>query len=83
MDAGVERVLKIGLGMVCDLHERKRKWEVTMALDWQVLLVALVAISLQLAVLATSLQPDEQPSQLNQAGPRQEIQLRIDERDRF
>jgi hypothetical protein len=54
-----------------------------MALDWQVLLVALVAISLQLAVLATSLQPDEQPSQLNQAGPRQEIQLRIDERDRF
>jgi hypothetical protein len=56
MDAGVERVLKIGfasakLGMVCDLHERKRKWEVTMALDWQVLLVALVAISLRLAVL--------------------------------
>ena len=36
-----------------------------MTLDWQVLLIALVAISLQLAVLATSLQPEEQPSQLN------------------
>jgi hypothetical protein len=36
-----------------------------MTLDWQVLLIALVAISLQLAVLATSLQPEEQHSQLN------------------
>ena len=41
-----------------------------MVLDWQVLLVALVAISLRFAVLATSLQPEEQPSQLNQAVPR-------------
>ena len=40
-----------------------------MALDWQVLLVALVAISLQLAVLATSSRPEEQTSQLNQGGP--------------
>jgi hypothetical protein len=44
-----------------------------MALDWQVLLVALVAISLQLAVLATSLHPEEQPSP--QAAPRsQEVE---------
>ena len=32
-----------------------------MTLDWQVLLVALVAISLQLAVLATSLQSEGNP----------------------
>ena len=32
-----------------------------MTLDWQVLLIALVAISLQLAVLATSLQPKSNP----------------------
>ena len=37
-----------------------------MTLDWQVLLIALVAISLQLAVLVTSLQSEEQSSQLNQ-----------------
>jgi hypothetical protein len=53
------------LGVVCDLHERKRKdvgtWEVKMALDWQVLLVALVAISLQLAVVATSYSPKSDP----------------------
>ena len=58
--------------MVCDLHERTRKevgtWEAKMALDWQLLLVALVAISLQLAVLATSLKREEQPS--HQAAPR-------------
>lgn len=71
MDAGVERVLKTGFASAIwewsvTCMERKRKelgsWEVKMALDWQVLLVALVASSLQLAVLATSLQPEEQPS---------------------
>jgi hypothetical protein len=41
-----------------------------MTLDWQVLLIALVAISLQLVVLATSLQPEEQPSQLNRGAHR-------------
>jgi hypothetical protein len=41
-----------------------------MTLDWQVLLIALVAISLQLAILATSLQSEEQPSQLNRGAHR-------------
>jgi uncharacterized protein YpmS len=41
-----------------------------MTLDWQVLLIALVAISLQLAVLVTSLQSEEQPSQLNRSAHR-------------
>jgi hypothetical protein len=41
-----------------------------MTLDWQVLLMALVAISLRLVVLATSLQPEEQLSQLNRAAHR-------------
>ena len=41
-----------------------------MTLDWQVLLMALVAISFRLVVLATSLQPQEQASQVNQAAPR-------------
>lgn len=41
-----------------------------MTLDWQVLLMSLVAISLQLAVLATSLQPEEQRSQLNRGAHR-------------
>jgi len=40
-----------------------------MALD-SVFLMALVAISLQLVVSATSLQPEEQPSHLNQTAPR-------------
>ena len=43
-----------------------------MTLDWQVLLIALVAISLQLAVLATSLQPEEQPSQINRGAHQSE-----------
>jgi hypothetical protein len=50
--------------MVYELHESKSKKELgenRMTLDWQVLLMALVAISLRLAVLATSLQPEEQP----------------------
>ncbi len=41
-----------------------------MTLDWQVLLIALMAISLQLAVLVTSLQSEEQPSQLNRGAHR-------------
>jgi hypothetical protein len=41
-----------------------------MTLDWQVLLMALVAISLQLAVFATSLQTEERPPQLNRAAHR-------------
>jgi len=40
-----------------------------MALDWRVLLVGLVAVSLRLAVLASSLQPEEQSSQLHRAVP--------------